>query len=317
MPSPPSCSGTALCDPPELDAAAGRAPDRYAVEFNTTAGEFRAVIARANSPAGADRLHALVAARFLDGSAFYRAIAGWVVQFGVAADPEVAAAYRLCCDGPAPGAVLPDEPVRATNRRGALAYSAAYADGAGRPRATNRTAELFISLADHFDLDALGFAPLGEVDASWRGGMDAVDAIYTGYGEMRDTCGLHGFSPCRAPNESEVYGLGGERLLARYPRLDWIRTARAVALQSGGAARGEPAPAALARFGAVALVALAGAALAGWLMRGRRAAAAARDEEAATAALTAGRTSTSRTDGDAEESGGLVELPAIELAGVR
>ena len=147
--------------------------------------------------------------------------------------------------------------------------------------------------------------------------MDAVDAIYTGYGEMRDTCGLHGFSPCRAPNESEVYGLGGERLLARYPRLDWIRTARAVALQSGGAARGEPAPAALARFGAVALVALAGAALAGWLMRGRRAAAAARDEEAATAALTAGRTSTSRTDGDAEESGGLVELPAIELAGVR
>ena len=72
-------------------------------------------------------------------------------------------------------------------------------------------------------------SPGGSARSSeWRDGMRAVDAIYTGYGEMRDTCALHGFEPCAAPNETEVYELGAAALVARYPRLDVVRTARAL-----------------------------------------------------------------------------------------
>ena len=63
--------------------------------------------------------------------------------------------------------------------RGVLAYSASYV--ASMQHATNRTTELYINLANHTQLDALGFTPIAYVSS----GMDeVVDAFFAGYGEM-------------------------------------------------------------------------------------------------------------------------------------
>ena len=66
-------------------------------------------------------------------------------QFGVATAPSVAAVYNWRND--VRGAIIPDEPALAGNARHWMAYSASYDDTTGV--ATNRTAELFVSLVDN------------------------------------------------------------------------------------------------------------------------------------------------------------------------
>jgi len=76
-------------------------------------------------------------------------------------------------------ATLDDDPVRMSNERGRISFAAAGPD--------TRTTELFINLRENARLDPLGFAPFGEVVE----GMDVVDRLHTGYGEV----GLFGPGP--------------------------------------------------------------------------------------------------------------------------
>src|ERR1051325_8556955 len=59
-----------------------KAPDKYAVKFKTTRGDFTVQVTRAWSPLGADRFYNLVKAHFYDDAAFFRVVPGFVVQFG-------------------------------------------------------------------------------------------------------------------------------------------------------------------------------------------------------------------------------------------
>ena len=153
-----------LLDPSK---ASETAPDTFKVKFETTKGAFTVQVNRKWAPLGADRFYNLVKVGFFSEVAFFRAISGFMVQFGIHGDPKVAAAWRP--------ARIKDDPVDskvASNTRGKLTFAMAGPD--------TRTSQLFINYSDrNARLDGMGFPPIGEVIE----GMSVVDSLHTGYGE--------------------------------------------------------------------------------------------------------------------------------------
>src|SRR3989454_9444935 len=169
-------------------------PDSFLVALTTSRGPIAVVVHRSWAPHGADRFYALVHGGFYDGARFFRVVRGFVVQFGLPADPQLGRAWSA--------QVIPDDPVRQPNRRGTVAFASAGPN--------TRTTQVFINLADNLRLDALGFAPIGQVEE--RLGM--VDSLYAQYGER--------------PSQDSIRLQGDAYLTRAYPNLDRIRTATIV-----------------------------------------------------------------------------------------
>ena len=100
------------------------------VKCMTTAGSFTAVVERSNSPQGVDRFLELVSSGFFTDMLLYRVIPGFLVQFGVAAEPQVQAKWQ--------DDKIPDEPNLVDFRGGTLSYAGAGAD--------SRSCHLFVAL---------------------------------------------------------------------------------------------------------------------------------------------------------------------------
>jgi len=178
-----------------------RAPEVFRAEFVTTQGAFVIEVHRAWAPGGADRFYSLVRGGFYDGARFFRVIPNWVVQWGLPAGPDVAAAWKK--------QTLVDDVVRERNTRGMVSYAT---DGPA-----TRTTQVYINLADNAArLDKRGFAPFGRVVA----GMEVVEKFYAGYGE----------GPPRGNGADQArIGAEGEAYLAQeFPKLDKIIRARVV-----------------------------------------------------------------------------------------
>lgn len=177
------------------------APDSFTVRFETSAGDFTVLVRRAWAPNGADRFYNLVRHGFYDGVHFFRVLEGFVAQFGIHGDPEVSAAWR--------DATIPDDPVVAGNERGTLTFATRGAN--------SRTTQLFINYRDNSQLDAMGFAPIGEVVE----GMEVVDRLYAGYGE--------GLPRGGGPDQAKIQEEGNVYLETSFPRLDQVERATIVA----------------------------------------------------------------------------------------
>lgn len=192
-------AATPLLAAPRADP---RAPDVFRVRLDTSKGAVTIEVHRDWAPHGADRFHELVRRRYYDGARFFRVVAGRWAQFGINGDPRVAALWRE--------RTIPDDPPRQSNVRGTVAFAFAVPDG--------RATQVFVNLGDNADrLDAQGFAPLGRIVA----GMDAIDGLYSGYGEASG-------GGIRAGHQEALF-TGGNAYLARaFPRLDYIRTARVI-----------------------------------------------------------------------------------------
>ena len=184
----------ALANPASLTATA---PEFYWVQFTTTKGPFVVRVHREWAPQGADRLYNLVKAGYFTDIAFFRAIDGFMVQFGIHGDPSMATAWRE--------ARITDDPVTETNRRGRITFATAGPN--------TRTTQLFINYRDNANLDRMGFAPLGEVVE----GMDIVDSLHKGYGE--------GAPRGRGPHQGRLQSEGNPYLKAEFPDLDYIQKA--------------------------------------------------------------------------------------------
>jgi cyclophilin family peptidyl-prolyl cis-trans isomerase len=168
------------------------APDTVLLDIETTRGPITVVLRRAWAPHGVDRAYNLARAGYFDDSRFYRVVAGFVAQFGLAGDPDIAGVWNR--------ETVPADPRRASNARGAVTFAQRSPDG--------RTTTLFINLRDNARLDALGFAPIGRVVK----GMAVADRLYAGYGER----------PMAKANTRRVYGEANAFLDAQYPKLDRI-----------------------------------------------------------------------------------------------
>lgn len=162
----------------------------YVVEFDTTAGKFSVEVNREWAPIGADRFYKLVKDNFFDGAGFFRVVPGFMVQWGLAADPLRNEKWSV---------TLLDDPVLKSNTRGYITF-------AKTQRPNSRSSQVFINFGDNSRLDADGFAPFGKVIE----GMEAVDGICSEYGETPD---------------QGMVRMGGKKYLeSKFPMLDYITT---------------------------------------------------------------------------------------------
>jgi cyclophilin family peptidyl-prolyl cis-trans isomerase len=175
-------------DPGKLDVPV---PDRFRVKFETTKGDFVVEVTKDVAPIGASHFYRAVDAHFYDGCRFFRVVPGFVVQWGINGDPKVQKQWR---DHP-----IQDEPVKMSNRKGAITYAKGGKD--------SRTTQVFINLRNNSQLDNDGFSAFGKVIS----GMDVVENINSEYGER--------------PDQKYIQSDGNEYLKSKYPRLDYIKQA--------------------------------------------------------------------------------------------
>ena len=129
------------------------APAEYRVRLDTTKGPIVIAVHRGWAPRAADRFHELVTGGYYDDAAIFRIRPGTWAQFGIAADPKVAQAWRT--------KTIPDDPYAGhSNTRGTIAF--AFKD----PNA--RTTQVFINLKDNSAThDNEPFVVFGEVMEGW------------------------------------------------------------------------------------------------------------------------------------------------------
>jgi peptidyl-prolyl cis-trans isomerase A (cyclophilin A) len=185
-----SASQSAAAQSTGAPSAAGT----YRVLLETSRGPVTIEVDRGLAPNGAQHFYELVKAKYFDGDRFYRVVPGFVVQWGAAAEPAVTKKWDVA---------FPDDPVKGSNTRGTVTFASTM-------QPNSRTSHLFINLGDNAKLDAMGFAPIGRVVT----GMDAVEQIYSGYGEQ--------------PNQTQIAAQGNAYLNKSFPRLDYVKSARIV-----------------------------------------------------------------------------------------
>jgi cyclophilin family peptidyl-prolyl cis-trans isomerase len=148
-----------------------------------------------------DRFYTLVTSGYYDDSALFRVVAGKWAQFGIAGTPAVAQAWRV--------RTIADDPfIGQSNVKGTVAFAFAVKDG--------RTTQVFFNLVDNSAThDQEPFVVFGRVVE----GLEVMDALYDGYGE--DALG-----GIRAGRQDPLFAQGNAYLRERFPKLDYIRTAR-------------------------------------------------------------------------------------------
>ncbi len=170
------------------------APDTFKVKFECTNGEFTVECTKDWAPLGVERFYQLVREGFFDDAGFFRVVPNFVVQFGLASDPQVTAKWRT--------KTLKDDPVKQTNAPGTLTFATSGPN--------SRTTQLFINLANNARLDGMGFSPFGKVIE----GMDVVQKINSEYGER--------------PQQGMITREGSSYLRKNFPNLDYITKATLV-----------------------------------------------------------------------------------------
>jgi peptidyl-prolyl cis-trans isomerase A (cyclophilin A) len=186
-----------LLDPSKASA---KAPDTFKAKFSTAKGDFVIQVHRDWSPNGADRFYNLVRMGFFDDTRFFRAIDGFMVQFGISGDPAVAKKWE--------DRGIPDDPVKQSNKRGFVTF-------AQRGTPNSRGTQVFVNYGDNSRLDAT-FAPFGQVVQ----GMEIVDSLYKGYGE--------GAPMGAGPDQGLIQAQGNAYLDAKFPKLDAVKHAELI-----------------------------------------------------------------------------------------
>jgi peptidyl-prolyl cis-trans isomerase A (cyclophilin A) len=172
-----------------------KAPETYQVKFTTTKGDFVVDVTRAWAPIGADRFYNLVKHGYFTDAAFFRVVPGFIVQFGLSADPAVNKVWR--------DANIKDDKVSQSNAPGTITFATAGPN--------TRTTQLFINFGNNTFLDSQGFSPFGKVSS----GMDVVQKIKPEYKER--------------PDQGAITSQGKAYLDKNFPNIDSIKSATIVA----------------------------------------------------------------------------------------
>jgi len=186
---------TPLAPPPEAAS-----PESFRVKFETTKGDFTVEVTRAWAPKGADRFYRLVTEGYFKDVRFFRALPGFMAQFGLSGNPALNAKMDSLR--------IPDDPVTQSNKRGMVTFATSGPN--------TRSNQFFINYRDNGSLDFQGFSPFGKV----VDGLTVVDAMYGGYGEGAPN-GL-------GPSQDLIATKGNEYLQRAFPKLDYIKSATIV-----------------------------------------------------------------------------------------
>ena len=178
------------------------APEEFRVKVETTKGAFTIAVHKKWSPKGADRFYNLVKIGYFQDVAFFRAIAGFMAQFGIHGDPAVNNVWKE--------ASIDDDPSAGQSNK---AYTVTFAKK-GMPN--SRSVQFFLNFKDNAMLDQMGFTPFGEVIE----GKDVVDKINTEYGE--------GAPRGMGPDQMRVQAEGNAYLKKDFPNLDYIKSITAL-----------------------------------------------------------------------------------------
>lgn len=176
-------------------AATEAAPEKFRVKVETTKGDFVIDVTRAWAPHGADRFYNLVKIGFFNDIAIFRAIDGFMFQFGIHGNPRVSSLWS--------SATIKDDPPKTgvSNTFGTVSFAKT-----GAPN--SRSSQIFINLADNAELDGMGFRPFGVV----TGEIGVISKINTEYGE----------------NDAEVQpymsAQGNKYIKNKFPNVDYIKS---------------------------------------------------------------------------------------------
>lgn len=176
-------------------AANEKAPDVFRVKVATTKGDFVLECHRDWSPNGADRFYNLCKIGYMKEIAFFRAVEGFMFQFGIHGDPAVNDKWSE--------ANIQDDPgvASVSNQKGFITFAKT-----GRPN--SRSTQMFINLGDNSFLDDQGFTPFGKVVE----GMEVIDKINTEYGENRGNV------------QGEFKLKGNDYIKQKFPNIDFIKS---------------------------------------------------------------------------------------------
>jgi peptidyl-prolyl cis-trans isomerase A (cyclophilin A) len=180
------------------DLLKAKAPDLFRVKFATTKGDIVIEVHRDWAPIGADRFYNLVKNHFFTDASFFRVVKGFMAQFGIPANPKIAAVWE--------SANIKDDPVKQSNKKGMVTFA-----NTGQPN--SRGAQMFINLADNSFLDGQLFAPFGTVTE----GMAVVESLYNEYGD--------GPPRGRGPDQGLIQSQGKAYLDKSFPKMDSIKSA--------------------------------------------------------------------------------------------
>lgn len=221
-------NGSLVKDPavPQSEAVAGTSAEAdvpkgetFYVLFDTSKGPVIVAVHPGWAPLGAARIKELVEQQYYDECRFFRVLSGFMAQVGISGDPALNAKWR--------DARIEDDAVKVSNARGRVTFAT------GGPH--TRTTQIFFNYGDNGMLDGQGFSPFGEVVV----GMDVLESLYSAYGE--------GAPRGAGPDQGQIQMRGNPYLVAQFPNLDYIKTARlfdtleAAQAESSESAATEPA----------------------------------------------------------------------------
>lgn len=187
---------TALLLDPSSPEWTSPSPSLWHARFETSQGDFVVEVIREHAPIGVDRFYNLVRLGYYDDTRFHRVSEGYIVQFGLHGDPLVNAAWLH--------RQIPDDPRHGSNVRGTFAFAMS-------PDPKTRNTQIYVNLGDNTRNDGEPFAIFGRVVE----GMDALDLLYSGYGERSG-------SGVRQGRQGPIVEGGNIYLDREFPLLDRI-----------------------------------------------------------------------------------------------
>eukprot|EP00931_Biecheleriopsis_adriatica_P043144 TRINITY_DN24670_c0_g1_i2.p1 TRINITY_DN24670_c0_g1~~TRINITY_DN24670_c0_g1_i2.p1 ORF type:complete len:284 (+),score=63.31 TRINITY_DN24670_c0_g1_i2:67-918(+) len=167
--------------------------------LKTTKGTIHMQIVPSWAPKGSQRFLQLITDKYYTDLAIYRAVPGFLVQFGVTSDTARVTKYEA----------IPDDELRGVPiTEGMVCFAASGAN--------TRTATICIFLHDFPQLGKKPWeTPIGKVtDES----LAVLRSIYTGYGDMPQ-CGGNG------PDPIQLQDRGNSYILEEFPNIDFVESA--------------------------------------------------------------------------------------------
>lgn len=199
-------------------------PDDFKAKVSTTKGDFVLHVRKAWAPNGAGQFYTLAKIGYYKDIAIFRAIDGFMFQFGIHGDPKVAAVWSEMN--------IKDDPfVGNSNVPNTISYAQL-----GSPN--SRSVQMFINLGNNAALDTQKppFVPFGSVVE----GKDVIGKINTEYGENRGNV------------QGNLKTQGNAYIIRKFPNIDFIRSVTIIEENGqpvGEAAAGETAAASGANGG--------------------------------------------------------------------